>query len=231
MNRHRKTSNRIVRTAHPSAAELMDHAENLCNQHGTLSASVGGHVAGCEKCRIEVDRICGTLGVVQEVEGLDPSREFRAGLLLAARSQMQESSVMLPVYIRLPRYIRTFSVAACLLVASGLAFWTYGNTPELTISQDGTKEMNASLFTLESLRAPSPEEKLLTEAVMSSMRRPVSAWDKAQQRAIRTLGEDIAEALAALERNPACRRASELVSTNRQHLKTALKTFYMERSL
>lgn len=209
----------------------MDYAENLYCEHGTVSATTGGHVGGCEKCRIEVDRICGTLGVIRDSEALDPSREFRAGLLLAARSQTQARPGILPLAFRPPRFIRALSVAACVLLATGVTFWAIDGKPELTLNENGMKQMNASVFALESLRRTSPEEELLSEAVMSSTRKPVSAWEQAQQRAIRALDEDISEALAALEHNAACIRASELVSTSRQRLKTALKTFYMERSL
>lgn len=221
----------MARTAHPFAADLMDYAENLCSEHGTVSATTGSHVAGCERCRIEVDKICATLGVVRDAEDLYPSREFRAALLLAARSQTQARPGILPLAFGRPRFVRTLGMAACLLMAAGVTFWAVENKPELTLDENGMRQMNAALFTLESLRMSSPEEELLSKAVMSSSHGLVPAWERAQRRTIQTLEEDIEEALATLERNPACMRARELISVSRQRLKMALKKFYMERSL
>ena len=88
-------------------------------------------------------------------------------------------------------------------------------------------------------RGPSPEDIRKANAEIETFatalrERPsgqLSVREWTQRRAALALSVEYAEALAALERNPGCLRASTLAESNVQRRAATLRSLYVEQSL
>ncbi len=218
--------------SHPSSADRMAYAEGLVDGQTTISAKMAAHVGACSPCREDVESMCSAMKLAREAGSIECSRESTARILLAARNERRGMAAL----VQRHRYgifaAKSLAYAACLVV---LVSATYGAV-EWNVWKDGQKTeasqaLSASVFSLDALREASPEEALLSAAVMAPRHEPETPLEQERRRAVLTLDNDISEALEALERNPSCVRASELVSANRQRLKETLKALYVERSL
>ncbi len=220
--------------SHPSRSDLVRHAESMLGQGRRISAMVAGHVATCEHCQVEVDAIQSTLTVAETPDALEPSREFHARLLLAARQEraaVQQSNVTM--FMRRAR-LRKVSYTACVLIVMGIAYgfveYTRTISSDPGVLTDSQGVMDASVLSLDTLREASAVEILLSNVVMAEDRLPQSSWEAERRRAVMTWNDEIDDALEAFENNPACVRAKVMVNRNREYLGETLKTIYVERS-
>lgn len=228
----------------------MAYAESLVDGRTVISVKTAAHLASCSACKADVESMCGSIKLAREAGSIECSRRSTAQILLAAQIR-RAAQIPLASRIRLAaknerrgmaglvrrhRY-RVFAAkglayAVCLVV---LVSAPYGAL-QWNVYQDGGKSeasrpLSAGVFSLDALRKASPEEELLSAAVMAPRHQPETPWEHERRRAVLMLDDDISEALEALARNPSCVRASELVSANRRRLKETLKALYVERSL
>lgn len=215
-------------STHPSQADLLEFAELFEENAGRASAAIYAHVVECERCAAEVERARATLALTRRAAELEPSREWRAQTLLAARQirgrHARPSRRWLAVSNRRAMLATAaLAIAACAGLTASL-FAAAG--PAGLDKPEGPSQ--AAVFSLDVLQQASLEERLLAPAVLSGPG-PVTPWVAAQQRAVHAWDAEIDEALEALESNPACVRAAALVNTNRERLGETLKVLYVER--
>lgn len=220
---------------HLSKKALMAHAENLVFSWAKLSPKTANHVAACPQCYEEVEAMRHTLEFMGDAPAMEVSGDFRARLLLAARNEMQQRLRRAPNRRRALTIARTLAFAACLMLIVGVAVqsdiaWDSSEVSSLVGDSRGDLR-TANVFSIEGLKLPSAVEKLLEPAVMATRRTKMSAWESQQRQTVRTLDDDISEAIAALELNPACERASELVNRTRERKDRYLVALFVERSL
>lgn len=220
-------------TSHPSKNDLMAYAESLGSSASSLCAATAAHVSECAYCRAEVDKIQTTLSAVELAADIEPSRTWRASLMLAARNERRADAARAArLRTRLQKPVA--AAAVFVLVAGGAAILLRAGVtqPEPSaVSEAGPQQRSAAFVSLDVLRQMSPEEEMLSDTVMSEQRSPRNRWEQEKRRAASAFDDDIEEALIAFQSNPACVRASELVNANREKLKETLKALYVERSL
>ena len=224
----------MFKQLHPSRAQLFEHAESLLARHVPFSSEITRHVAACNACKSELAAIRDSLELIQQAQQLQPSRDAKAAILLAAKTQ--RSSGALPLNPDRParRLARGMAVAASFLVVSAVLFRSSTDLGLTGLAQgqpSTDQEVQTAGLTLETLRQVSPEEELLGAALMSSAWAPQTRWERAQRRELLALDDDIEKALEALKDNPALVRASDLVTTNRQRKKETLRALYVNRDL
>ncbi|MCX5772103.1 MAG: hypothetical protein NTZ09_17770, partial [Candidatus Hydrogenedentes bacterium] len=83
----------------------------------------------------------------------------------------------------------------------------------------------------EVLRQAAAEVRTLVAALSFQPKTPPSPWEIEYRRAAQALGADIEAARAALERNPGCARASQMIGSHLQRQAQTLKALYVERNL
>lgn len=220
---------------HPSKKELMAHAENLVFSWAKLSPKTVKHVAACPRCSEEVAAMRHSLEFMGDAPAMEVSGDFRARLLLAARHEMQQRLRRAPKRRRALMIARTLAFSACLMLIAGVAVQSdiaWDSSEVSSLVGDSRGELRtANVFSIEGLKLPSAVEKLLGPAVMATRRTKMSAWESQQRQTVRTLDDDISEAIAALESNPACERASVLVNRTRERKDRYLVALFVERSL
>lgn len=216
---------------HPSAADLLAHAEGQVDKRATLSVETANHVATCPRCLTEVEKARATLSLTAAAAPLEASNALRARIQLAARDERRRLNTgfrfRFDPFGRRTRWALATGLAALAMFASVNGLLEDSNVA----GPVGMKRGPEGAQSLERLRQSSPEEALLSAVVMSPQRIPRDPWERAHRRAAETFDAEISEALAALERNPACVRAKQLVAADRERLKETLKTLYVERSL
>ena len=220
------------RIRHPSAAQLLQYAESQVDKNATLCVNTASHVASCEPCRTETEAIRVSLACLGDSPPLEPSAESSAQILGGAMAERRRLASLSFPWRVLRGASRGLAYATALAVAA-IAVNSALSRDRLPGNRSGIplESQDAAVFSLEQFRKATPEEILLSEAVMSPQRQPRDAWEEAQRRAVVAMGADIAEALEALKFNPACVRAQKLVTSSRERLKETLKTLYVERSL
>ena len=120
--------------------------------------------------------------------------------------------------------------AAVILVAS-LYF-----SATLDVEQRGIPEKRAAVrrapeVSFDAISQAAAEVQALAAAVNAPSKSLPTSWEQEYRRAAEVLEGDIAAALAALERNPGCARAVNMVNANLQRQADTLRTLYIERSL
>lgn len=219
---------------HPAKAELLTYAEALVDQETTVDAKTAAHVASCPSCREELQAMGATLDCVRDAQALSVSRDATARLLLAARHErrsMEAHRELQRIAIRAVKGL-TYAAVLALVVSVGyistLRFALTGNAVHEPAGR--SSQVSASVFSLEALRRPSPEQERLAETVLSSQRPSPGRWEREQLRTVAVLDDDISEALEALANNPFCARAEKLLNSSRERRMETLKTLYVERS-
>jgi hypothetical protein len=218
---------------HPGKHALFDYAEGLVDRRATISAKIGGHVAGCAICQAEVKTICASLEFGRTAPQLEPLNEFTARLLLAAQN---ERRVLMARRARRPvafPVLKGLGYAAGLLVVSALCFGAaLGNGSQTThaLMMTANKHAGDTGLSPEAVRKATAEIQALAAAV-SLPSKKASVWELERRRAVHALNTDIEAARAALARNPGCQRASRLVDVNLQRQVQTLRDLYVERSL
>jgi hypothetical protein len=220
---------------HPVKHELLSYAECL-DLGRPIPAELGGHVARCQTCAAEVNAMRATLRVAAAAAALEPSRDFTARVLMAAK---QERAITRRNRSRMRSALAVAKIAgyaATLLFVSGVWF--------LAASDSSTAAPAATLPAapaVASAPAPSPEEiraaaaraETFAAAAMDAMNeRPANLWELQHRRMAVALNADLMEALSAWERNPGNERAGQLVTTTLKRQANIWEKLYLgEQSL
>ena len=221
---------------HPGRHELMAHAEALVYRRGTISAKLASHLAQCPICTAEVAAMRRSLEFVQSAPELEPSGNFTAQVLLAARNERSAPPVRGKGAWAVARTVlQTTAYAAGLIVACtvcfGAALRPGGSDAARVAAVAGPAREAESVSSPEALRQAVEEVKTLAAAVSVPSTRPPSQWELEHRRAVTALNADIEAARAALERNPGCKRASHVVAISLQRQAQTLRALYASRSL
>lgn len=220
---------RLKERRHLSRQALMAHAESLTDSGKPVDAAYAAHIAGCAACAGEVQAIRRTLEIVLRAPQLEPSSDMTAQILVRVRSERQKPQSAechrKPVHLAM-----AWAMAAGLILVAGLGFYGHETpVPErapLLVSSTGP---SASSAEAERWTKTVTEVRSLAAAV----RAPIQATPReiAQRRAVQAMDKDIAAALAALERNPGCARASHIVQSNLERQNQTLRNLYAARNL
>jgi len=216
---------------HPSKYELFEYAEGLVGGPTVVAAKTAAHVAQCRACAAEAEAICRSLAFMAEAADLEASITSNIDIMLAARRERRA--------LERRRTCRHSVVALGkgLACAAGLALImtvTVG-----AVLQEGPKNTwmradaspPAAVLSPEAIRRATAEIRTLAAAVQPGGRKPQTAWEQQGWRVVQALNDDIAEARAALERNPGCARAAALIHGNLARQAETLRRLYADREL
>lgn len=219
---------------HPVKHELLSYAECLLGGR-PIPADLGRHVARCPVCAAEVEAMRYTFRLTAEAAKLEPTRDFTARVLMAAKSERVATQRHRSRMRSALRAAKGLGYAAGLVLASTLWF-----SAASEVSTPVTLEARASEPAPAAAAEASPEElnkaatlaQMYAAAVGSFDGQPASERELQYRRMALALNEDLLEAWAALERNPGCERASDVVTTTlRRQAKTYQQLYFYERSL
>ena len=221
---------------HPRKNELMTYAESLAGKGGALSVKIGGHVAACKSCQAEVEGMRTSLEFIHSAPELEPTPEFTRQVLLAAQNERRLLQQRRGRQA-LASIAKGLSYAAGILVVGAACFGAAlsdGSTDDATVHaavrQTQTTPADTGISP-EVLRQAAAEVQTLVAALSFQPKTPSSPWEIEYRRAAQALGADIEAARAALERNPGCARASQMIGSHLQRQAQTLKALYVERSL
>jgi hypothetical protein len=221
--------------------ELLEYASSLSGR-GLLVASIGAHLTSCKKCTTEVDAMRRSLDFVAAAPALDVSSELSARIMAGARRELRVQPNPLRSLLQPRRALALCAYLAAVLVVAAVSaapVWLgYAETAQRasglqTIAQPAPvlESFPGQPSTLNEYLALASEVEVLANAVRSSFSRPQSAAERIRQRAVTALDAEIEAALGALERNPGCARATQLVQANLERQAETLRALYAERSL
>lgn len=223
---------------HVSRHELMAYAEGLVDHRAAFARSVAQHIHACAQCAAEVTSIRRSLEAVAAVPELEPSPASAEEILLAARRIRQSGDAGTPM--RRGRWLsgalKGIGYAAALAVIVGTAF-------HAAIADPDPAAPAGSLIPAALAATPKAADDATLQTATAQVQTLVTALtarpetagrsepDQARLRAVMRLDADIREAMTALEKNPACERAQQLVDANRRRQAETLRRLFVERNL
>jgi len=218
---------------HPAKAELLALAESAVDHGIAVSAKTAAHVAECDTCAAEVEAMRATVAFVAESPALEPSSAQTSAILLAAKEQRRRSGTRANVRGALSALGRGIGYAAAVAVMTALCFGA-------ALGQGAPGKAAPLCARAGSVEAAPDDEHIdkvatdiqtLAADLRAASSRRMSPEEAAHRKAALALDADIAEALAALERNPGFARANDMVSSNLQRQAERLRTLYAARKL
>jgi len=218
---------------HPSKRVLLDYAENLVDNQAAISAKLAAHITSCPQCQAEVSAIQSSFELIRKASELEPSKEFMAEIMLAAQQTRHRLEQRRAKHSMALSLAKGMACAAGVVVMSVICFSIALNerTPGESIPSAAPQVASETSFSPEAMRNAMTQIQTLASAVSTPSKQPASAWEIEHRRMVHALSADIEAARAALERNPGCLRASQMVSTNLQRQVETLRALYVERSL
>ena len=221
---------------HPRQSDLFEYTEGLVDGRAAISAKIGRHVARCTACRENVAAMRQNLVMAQTAPALEPTAEFTANLLNAARNEraLQSRTSRHPLAGIWAIGKGTAYAATALLVAAlsfQSALGTQSAATPVIVREAPEMRVVASGPSPEEIRKAAADVKLLTAAVARRPQAQVGLAEWQHLRAANALNADYSAAQAALERNPGCVRALNLVRTSPERQVQTLKRLYVEREL
>lgn len=170
-----------------------------------------------------------SLEFVIEAPELEPSENLTASILLSSQAERRTSKTRSRRRRVAISLVKTFGCAAGLLLASAIYFQSVLTaTPNTALPQTATSAKTGP--SLDTITQTTADLQTLAAAVAGHPNTPRTPWENERIRAVCRLNTDISAALAALERNPGCTRATHVVTANVQRQAEALRALYFERS-
>lgn len=220
---------------HPSTDDLLTYAEALADGDAPICARIARHVAACQRCNQELKGIQGTLAVVNAASPLESLEELKRRILVAARAARTVDERRRTALRFLSGWARGLACAAGITVMAALSFTTALNeAPASALALERPAPavpVTATGPSPEEIRRATSEVRLLSAALEAAPATPRTPDEWRHRRAAWALSSDLSAALSALEQNPGCTRASQLVNANLQQQARTLKMLYMERTL
>jgi len=224
---------------HPRKRDLFRHAEAMADGGMPINMEAQRHIASCTKCRETVNAIRESLAFCTDARPLEPSEALTSQILAAAREE--RANVHAPR--RLRHVVGTWAqgmtgfITVCIL--AGITFQLAATEPRenqqaSALAQprvDAPPSMMAEGITPEAIRRASSDFHELAAVLETPAadRQSIDEWR--HRRTAMALNSDLSEALAALQRNPGCIRASQLATASLQRQVDTLKSLYVERTL
>ncbi len=183
----------------------------------------------------EVEAIRASLEFVAQAPEVEASEELTAGILLSAQTARRAADARRQRRDAAATLVKSLASAAGIVVVASLYFGaaldTSGDGVPTPQAVSPAKWVADSGPSLEAIRKTVTDLQTLAAAVNAPSNKPATLWEREHRRAVHVLDGDIAAALAALERNPGCTRAANLVNANLERQADTLRTLYIERSL
>ncbi|MFM1921507.1 MAG: hypothetical protein RLZZ303_3141 [Candidatus Hydrogenedentota bacterium] len=225
----------LRRNLRPSNDQMLAYAESLVD--GTpMPVKVAGAVASDQQAAQELRAMRSSLELVAAAPELEPSEALTRAILLDARRLREPSQKPGARYVSAwlgllqGGFFVALTVSAAVLVF-GLAL----RSPAAPLSGSSTPATpvaaKAPAVTPDALNRTAGEVEVLSAALRSGASGPVSPERAQRLRAVNAVDSDLEAALAALERNPGCARATHIVYTSLQRQADSLREFYVDRSL
>lgn len=226
----------LRRNLRPSNDQMLAYAESLVD--GTpMPVKVAGAVATDQQAAQELRAMRSSLELVAAAPELEPSEALTRAILLDARRLREPSQKPGARYVSAwlgllqGGFFVALTVSAAVLVF-GLALRTPAAPLSGTTSSAAAPvAAKAPAVTPDTLNRTAGEVEVLSAALRSGASGPVSPERAQRLRAVNAVDSDLEAALAALERNPGCARATHIVYTSLQRQADSLREFYVDRSL
>jgi hypothetical protein len=221
--------------SHPTQRQLVEFAESLVDRHAPVSALMAAHVAGCTLCAREVKQIRASLELASLARLPEPSNELTKRIVMQAQ-QMRVSAPPTPAPGK-AAFIRTLQMAACMVGALALAYISFGaalrdlSPGDRKPSFHASFDPDASPVFHEALQEKSNTVKALSSAISLQPDKPDSPYEQGHRRFLHALDDDMSAARAALERNPGCPRANQVMLTSVNRQLEGLRNLYLDRKL
>lgn len=227
---------------HPTRHQLVAHAESLVDRGSPVSAAMAAHLSACPRCAAEVRAIRASLEFTASVPVSEPPSGLARQILEGAREARRVSEPAprrAPARSLLAGALRGAVFTALTAATAALVFTSALGEP--SGGQDsppaGNLPKRAALAVEE---RPAPPENIrdrareigrlsASVARLSAEPRTPREWER--RRTLEGVSQDMNAALAALERNPGCPRANELVRTHLDRQAESLRDLFIERTL
>ncbi len=221
---------------HPTRRQLVAFAESLVDRSASVSALMASHVANCPGCAREVKRIRASLELAALSPTPEPSRELTPRIIAQARKARRGQQAALRTSsggIALLKY------AACVSGVIMLAWFSFSAAldgspapaPFVSVYAATTDVVEAPAPTPGALQQQTAVVRALSTAVSHQREALLSPVDNGRRRMIEALDNDLSAALAALERNPGCVRANQVVHMSLERQLEGLRSLYLDRTL
>ncbi|HOJ32591.1 MAG TPA: hypothetical protein PKY35_09830 [Candidatus Hydrogenedentes bacterium] len=227
--------------SHPSARELFEYAELLADGAHVIPAAHARHVARCARCAAEVERIRASLAYVARSAALEPTEECTRRILAAAREARKRPSNKTKPVISGLRTVwgitKAFACAATVLLMAGVSFHAVLNqASSSSVSAAVSRSPVPVLVSQNPVVSPQLVGKVSREigelaSVLQKTSPKQTPAEWRNRRFALAVREDITAASQALERNPGCERALDMMTLNLTRQADVLKTIYVERTL
>jgi len=194
---------------------------------------MASHVANCPLCAGEVKKIRASFELAALARLPEPSSELTQRILLRARQERQIAPVPNKRHAAaLPRVLQT---AASIAAALALAYFSFGAAisdmgANNEVSSSDTVAVNEASGGYAIIQKAATVEALST-AVSLQYKTPASPYELGRRRFLNALDDDMSAARAALERNPGCVRANEVMLTSVKRQLEGLRNLYLDRKL
>ncbi len=224
---------------HPARQELVAFAESLVDRSSRVSAFLAAHVNSCPRCTAEVRAIRASLEFTASASAPEPSGDLARQILAGAREARLQAPE--PAGRRRPSLAASvFRGAVYVTATAALAVLTFGTAVNAGGSGASPRPaLRATPQTVRSAVAVSPESirrktgaiERLAAAVSRTETPPRTLREWERRRAVEDVSQDLHAAMAALERNPGCVRADEMVRTHLDRQVNGLRDLFVERTL
>ncbi len=218
---------------HPTQRQLVAFAESLVDKHASVSALMATHVTRCPMCAREVKQIRASLELAALACLPEPSNELTKRIIVQAQ-QMRVNATPAP---EKAGFVRITKMAACMVGALALAYFSFGaalsdlSPEERKPSFHASSNPDESPVFHEALQQKSNTVKALSDAISFQPERPKSPYEQGHRRFLHALDDDMSAARAALERNPGCPRANQVMLTSVNRQLEGLRNLYLDRKL
>ena len=224
---------------HPPRQELVAYAESLVDRSTAVSAFLAAHINSCPRCTAEVHAIRASLEFTASAPEPEPSGDLARQILAGAREARLRTAE--PRRHRHPSLAGSlFRAAVYTTVTAALAVLTFGmaagtgNTgspARPALSPAPQVAQTADTASPESFRRKTGAIERLSAAVARTDSGPRTLREWERRRTVEGVSQDLRAALAALERNPGCARADEMLRTHLDRQVNGLRDLFVERTL
>lgn len=220
---------------HPARRALVAYAEALVDRRSPVSAAMASHLAQCNSCSSEVNSIRASLEFATSAKPLEPSIDLTAQIIIDANRERIKEKPFTKQVSTLRLAYRGFAYASALIIITtfyfGAALQQTYTTPETTFAEIPAQIRADSAPSIEAVHKIIGEIRTLSAAVQFALGEQQTPLEQEQRRAVDAIDEDIAAALAALERNPGSLQANHTILASLQRQAETLRALYVERTL
>lgn len=220
--------------SHPTQRQLVEFAESLVDQHMPVSALMAAHVASCSVCTREVKQIRASLELAALAHLPEPSNELTQRIIMKAQ-QMRSTNPPKSCSGK-KNFIRSIQIAACTLGTIAIAYFSFGTAINEISPQNHTPSFHTAATEQppeihEVLKEKSSTVKALYSAISLPPDKAASPYEQGHRRFLHALDADMIAAQAALQRNPGCSRANQVMLTSVDRQLEGLRKLYLDHKL